>query len=346
MTPRASRRLYFSLGAIFALFALVLLGILALSPAGRELMPQAGFFGAIALLVGYIVYAKGRTTALLKEEADASREEAERAFEQLCAGPALTTGVSLRWRARTYVVAVVVLLGAAAVAALGWSEGSWVVLGASGLVFAWVAKALLARLAEPEMLLVSPQGIEDRRRYGLISWQDIESVFLHEYEIKGTKAAVLSITVREPEAYMQRLAPLARFLLRAERLGLSQDIRLPLQGLDMAPLAVFRLIRAFHERTLPAGAIEGNDNFYTVDVEAARLKQLMADFEKTRAVPGSASGAKTRRQEELLARMEGLTKADRDRALQTRARARKTQWTAVAVAIALVIAVLLAAAAA
>jgi hypothetical protein len=111
-----------------------------------------------------------------------------------------------------------------------------------------------------------------------------------EYEIKGTKAATLSIGVRDPEAYSRRLGPIARFLLRVGTLGFSDDIRFELQTLDMAPLALFRLIRAFHERVLPAGAISGTDSYYRVDLEGGKLKEVMADLEKTFAGSTSASG--------------------------------------------------------
>ena len=335
MSPRARRYLHM-LGAIFALLAAIVLGLLGVSPMGKELAPPAGFFAASALLVAYVAFAQRRATALLKEEAERNRDRAERAFHELSAGPALTTGVSLRWRTRTYVLSIVMLLGAAAGAALGWSEGAWVVAGGSGLAFAWIAKALLARLAEPEVLLVGPQGIEDRMRYGLIPWRDIEGVIFQEREVKGTKVATLSLDVREPEAYLQRLGPLARLSRRAEVLGLDDDIRLQLHGLDMAPRAVFRLIRAFHEKAVPAGAIEANDNLYRVDVEGAKLKALMADLQ---ASPTPAS------REALLARMEALAQQDRERLSQVRARVRKTQWTAIAVVIVFVIAVVMAASA-
>ena len=93
MTPRALRYLH-SFGAIFALLAAVALGLIALSPAGRALMPPVALVGAIVLLVGYVLYAKRRTTALLQAEERQSHEEADRAFAELSATPALTTGVS------------------------------------------------------------------------------------------------------------------------------------------------------------------------------------------------------------------------------------------------------------
>ena len=332
MTPRALRYLH-SFGAIFALLAAVALGLIALSPAGRALMPPVALVGAIVLLVGYVLYAKRRTTALLQAEERQSHEEADRAFAELSATPALTTGVALRWRARTYVLTVFVLLVGATVAVLGWSEGAWVVAAGGGLMFLWVAKTLLGRLAEPEVLLVGPQGIDDRMRFGLIPWQDIDGVFFQEREVKGTKVATLSIDVRNPEAYLQRLGPLARLSRRGEMLGFDDGIPLQLHGLDMAPRAVFRLIRAFHEKAVPSGAIEGNDNLYRVDAEGAKLKTLMADFE---ASPARAS------HDELLARTEALAKRNRERLVEVRARVRKTQWMAIAVVIAFVVVLVLA----
>jgi hypothetical protein len=329
------------LGAIFAVLAVIVLGMIGISPAGKEVMPPVGFFVGIAVLVGYIVYAQRRATALVTEEANLSREEADRAFERLSATPALTTGVSLRWRTRTYVGLIVVLVATAAGAALGWAERSWLLLALSGLMFMWAAKTLLARLAEPVVLRVGPMGIEDTFRFGLIPWQDIESVSLGEYEIKGTKAATLSVGVREPGAYWRRLGPVPRFRLRAETLGFSDDMRFELQGLDMAPLALFRLIRAFHERLLPAGAISGTDNYYRVDLEGGKLKEVIAELEKTFAASTLRSAAPTRRQEELMARMNALIKVDDKRISGSRVRAAKMNRAAIlAIVIALLIALL------
>jgi len=325
VTPRARRYLH-TLGAIFAVFAVIVVGMIGISPVGKEVMPPAGFFAAVATLVGYIVYAQRRTVALVKEEAERSGEEADRALERLSASGALMTGVAVRWRARTYIGFTVVLVAAGAVGAGAWSARSWWLLALCGLLFAWAAKNLLARLGEPEVLRISPMGIEDKLRFGLIPWQDIVSVFLHEYEIKGTKAASLSIGVRDPGAYARRLGPVARFSHRAETLGFSNDIQFQVQTLDMAPLALFRLIRAFHERTLPAGAIFGTANYYRVDREGAKMKQVMAELEKTLAGSASASGAPTRQQEELMARMDALLKADNERISSTRTPVEKTNW--------------------
>jgi hypothetical protein len=341
VTPRARRYLH-TLGAIFALLAVIVLGILGIASVGEDLMPQAGVFAAfVALLLGFIVYAQRRATALVKDEAKLSREEADRAFERLSASPALTTGVTVRWRARTYVLFLVVLVAAGAVATGAWSERSWLLLALAGLSFAWAAKALLARLREPDVLQVGPMGIEDKIGFGLIPWRDIESVFLHEYEIKGTKAASLSIGVRDPGAYSRRLGPVARFWSRAETLGISDAIRLQIQTLDIAAPVLFRVIRAFHERAVPAGAIWGTDNYYQVDLGGAKLKQVMAELEKTFAGPAPASGVPTKRQEELMARMDAVIKAENERISTTRARAEKTNWAAIlAVVLALLIALL------
>jgi hypothetical protein len=336
VTPRARRYLH-TLGAIFAVFAVILLGMIGISPVAKELMPPAGFFAAIAALVGYIVYAQRRTVALVKEEAERSGEEADRALERLRASGALMTGVAVRWRARTYIGFTVVLVAAGAVGAWAWSARSWWMLALSGLLFAWAAKNLLARLGEPEVLRIGPMGIEDKLRFGLIPWQDIVSVFLHEYEIKGTKAASLSIGVRDPAAYTQRLGPVARFSHRAETLGFSDDIQFQAHTLNMAPLALFRLIRAFHERTLPAGAIFDAANYYRVDLEGAKMKQVMAELEKNFAGSASASGAPTRQQQDLLARMDALLKTGNERVSSTRASTRapveKTNWPLVLVVV-------------
>ena len=295
MTPRARRYLY-GLGSILAVFPLIALGFVALSPGGRELM-HAGHFAAIVALLGFVVYAHRRTTALVNEEAEQSRREADRALEPLSVSTALATGLTLRWRAGTYVRLIVLLVALGAAAAWMWSERSWLLLGLSSLMFAWTAKMLLGRVREPDVLRVGPMGIEDSTGVGLISWQDIKSVFLHESEIKGTKTASLSIDVRDPEAYLQRLDPVARFGVRLGPRGFGDAIRIQVQTLDMAPLALFRLIRAFHERALPAGAISGVDNYYVVDLPFGELEQIMAELRKT----ASASGGPTRREQELAA---------------------------------------------
>jgi hypothetical protein len=46
VTPRALRYLH-TLGAIFALLALFVLGLFRISPAGEELLPKAGVFAAM-----------------------------------------------------------------------------------------------------------------------------------------------------------------------------------------------------------------------------------------------------------------------------------------------------------
>lgn len=322
------------LGAIFAVLAVIVFGIIGLSPAGNEVMPPGAAIAGIALLVGYIVYAQRRSASLVKEEADRSREEADRVFERLRTSPP-TTGISLRWRARTYVLLVVMLIATAASAAVGWAERSSSLLIIGGLVFIWALKTLLARLAEPVVLRIGPAGIEDTSRFGLIPWQDIERVFLHEHEIKGTKTASLSVGVRDPGAYSRRLGPIARLWSRTETLGFGDDIRFPLQALDMAPLAVFRLIRAFHERALPAGALSGTDNFYQVDIEGGKLNQLMAELKESLAESDPGSGAPSRRHQELMARMDALVKSDNERMSRTLARARKTNRAAIILAIAI-----------
>lgn len=322
VSPRGRRYLHM-LGAIVAVFAVLVLGIIALASAGRNVIALAGSIAGIAVLVAYILYAHRRTNALLKEEADLSREQADRAFEQLKASQALTTAVSLRWRARTHVAAIVLVIATAGGAALGWAKGLWLLLVLSGLGFILLVKTLLGRFAEPVVLRIGPTGIEDLGRFGLIPWQDIERVSLHEYEMKGTRAASLSIGVRDPVAYSRRVGALARFWLRAETLGIGDEIQFQLQALDMAPPAVFRVVRAFHERVLPDGALSGTDNFYQVDIEGAKLNELMAELENSVAA-SPASAAPGRRHEELMARMDALVKADTEKMSRTLARARKT----------------------
>jgi hypothetical protein len=233
------------------------------------------------------------------------------------------------------------LVATAAAAAAGWAERSWFMLVLGSLVLIWVVRMLLARLAEPVVLRIGPLGIEDTTRFGRIPWQDIESVFLHEYEIKGTKTATLSIGVREPETYAQRLGPVARFWLRIETLGSGGDIRFQVHTLDMAPLAIFRLIRVFHERVLPAGALFGTDNSYRVDIEGGKLNELMAELEKSFAELTPASGMPSRRQEELMARMNALLKTDNERVSRSCAQVGKTNRAAIlAIVIGLLIALL------
>jgi hypothetical protein len=337
VTLRARRYLH-SLGAVFAVLAVIVLGMVAISPGGKELTPQGGFAAIVALLA-YIVYAQRRTAALVKEEAEQSREEADRALERLRGSAALTTGVTLRWRVRTYVLSIVALVPGRR-RRLGVERALLAAAGAlCAPMFAWVAKALLGRIREPDVLRVGSMGIEDNIGLGLIPWQDIKSVFLHEYEMKGTKVASLSIDLHDPGTYLRRLGPVARFWFRVGTLGFGNAIRIQVQTLDMAPLALFRLIRTFHERALPAGAISGTGNYYVVDLPGGKLKQLMAELEKTFAGPAPASGAPTRRQEDLMASMDALIKAEKEQTSATRARAEKTtNWAPI---LAVVLAVLI-----
>lgn len=202
---------------------MLVLGVLGIAAAvGKELMPALGYFVAVAALIGYIVYAGRRSTALVEEEAQQVREEADRVFHRLDASPELTGGVTLRWRARTYVAFIVLLLAAGAVVVWGWGARPWLLLALGGLTFAWAAKSLLTRLAEPDILLVGPSGIEDKIRFGLIPWQDIEKVFLHQFEVKGRKGATLSVGVRDPAAYLARLGPIGRLSLSRRNARLEQ----------------------------------------------------------------------------------------------------------------------------
>jgi hypothetical protein len=328
------------LGVVLAVFLLILFGFVAISRGGMDLM-RAWYYVAIVAVLGYIVYAQRRTTALLKEEAEQSREEADRALAPLNLSATLGTGLTLRWRARTYVGLLVMLIVLGASAAWAWSERSWLLLALCGVMLAWAARALVGRIREPEVLRIGPIGIEDTIGVGLIPWQDIKSVSLQQSEIKGTKTASLSIDVRED--YLQRLGPVARFRIGLDTLGFGDAIRIQVQTLDMVPLALFRLIRAFHERTLPAGAISGNDGYYVVDLPLGELKQVMAELDKTLVGPASASGGLTRRQEELTARLDAVLKAHQEQTSMTLARADKVRrWPAiVAVLLALLIMALL-----
>jgi hypothetical protein len=137
------------LGAIFATLAVFVLGSIALLSADTDATSLAGLIAGIAVLVGYIFYAQRRATALVKEVAALSRENADREIERLRASSALTTGVNVRWRARTYVACIVLLIGAATGAAMGWTARSGLLLVLSSLAFIWIFKTLLARLAEP-----------------------------------------------------------------------------------------------------------------------------------------------------------------------------------------------------
>jgi cbb3-type cytochrome oxidase subunit 3 len=339
VTPRVQRYLH-TLGAILASLAAIVLTLFRMSPAGEELMPKAAVFAAILLLLlGYVAYAYRRTKALLDEEAARSREETDRALERLRHSPVQGTEVNVRWRARTYVIFITVLVGAGAGAALAWSERSWHWLALSGLIFAWAAKALLARFLDPAVLRVGPVGIEDKFKFGLIPWQDIENVFLEEYKIKGTKVVNLSIGVRDPREYSRRLSPLARFSYRLDRLVSSDAIRLPVQTLDIAPVALFRYVRAFHERAVPAAAFSGTDNYYVADLELGKMKQAMAELDKRLAGPAPASGLPGAQAEELMARMDALLKADRKRISSAQATVERTNWVVI---IAVVVGLLLA----
>jgi hypothetical protein len=299
MSPRARRYLHM-LGAILALIMAVIAGLVGVLLLAKDPMMAVGYLAAAALLVAYVLYAQRRSVALEKEEARRSGEEASQAFDRLRSSPEFTTGVTLRWRARTYFLFVVLLAALGAATVWGWYESLWLLVGLCVPMFAWAAKSLLARLAEPDVMRVGPQGIEDLVRFGTIPWQDVTQVFLHESEIKGTKVSELSLEVRDPAAYLSRLGPLARLARRAETLGFRRDLRFPLQTLNMAPGVVFRVIRAFHERTLPPGAISGADHFYMVDLEGAELKAIMAELDKIGAGPLPA---------DLAARMDAAIKA-------------------------------------
>lgn len=339
MSPRARRRLY-TLGAMLAVFALVPLGFVATSPAGGDLM-HGGYFAAIAALLGFIVYAQRRAAVLLKEQEEQSREEAERALELLNA-TGMTNGVTLRWRARTWLLVIIALLVTGAGAAWGWSERSWLTLVTSGLMLAWAAKVFLWRVGEPEVLRIGAAGIEDNTGLGLIPWQDIKSVFLHESAIRGTKVAGLSIGLQDPGAYWRRLGPITRLRHRDTLFGSSDAIRIQVHTLDMAPPALFRVVRAFHERALPPGALSGRDKFYGVDLRFGEIKQLVAELEKLAAGPPSASGGPTRREEELAARLDALIEAEREQIAKTLAQVRRTNWAAI-IAVLLALLVVLAA---
>ena len=326
VAPHIQRFLH-SLGAIFAILLMIGLAIVHASPWGEELLPDAAVRATIVtLLLAYVVYAHRRTKALVKAEAEQSRQEAERTLARLRATPVPATAVGLRWRVRTYVLFAVALIGAGTGAVVAWSHQSWLPLALLALAFVWAAKPLLARLSEPDVLRVGPNGIEDRLKFGMIAWPDITSVLLHEYEIKGAKAANLSIGVRNPEAYMARLGPVARFWLRLDMLISRDLIRLPIQTLDIAPPALFGLVRAFHERAAPAGAILGNDKYYEIDVEFAKMKQAMAALEKSVGERGAAPGAPSARARELMARMDAVIRADRERISKARATVEKTNW--------------------
>lgn len=338
MSARARRYLYM-LGVVLAVFPLILLGFVAISPGGMDLMRE-WHYAVIVALLGYIVYAQRRTTALLKEEAEESRQEADRALAPLNLSTTLGTGLILRWRARTYLGLLVMLIVLGASAAWAWSERSWLLLALCGLMLAWTASALLGRIREPDALRIGPEGIEDTIGVGLIPWQDIRSVSLLQSEIKGTKTASLSIDVSE--AYLQRLGPVARLRIRLDTLGYSDAIRIQVHTLDMAPLALFRLIRAFHERTLPAGAISGKDEFYMVDLPFGELKQVMAELDKTLVGPASASGGPTPRQEELMVRLDAVVKAHQEQTSMTLARADKVRrWPAIVAVLLVVLTMLL-----
>ncbi len=325
------------LGVVLAVFALILFGFAAISR-GLDLM-RAWHYAAVVALLVYIVYAQRRTTVLVKEETEETRQEADRALAPLNLSTTLASGLTLRWRARTYVGSLIMVIVLGASAAWAWSERSWLLLALCGMILAWTAGALLGRIREPEVLRIGPMGIEDTIGVGLIPWQDVKSVSLQQSEIKGTKTASLWIDVRE--AYLEGLSPVARFWLRLDTLGYRNAIRIQVHTLDMAPVALFRLIRAFHERTLPAGAISGKDEFYMVDLPFGEWKQVMAELDKTLVGPASASGGLTRRQEELAARLDAVVKAHQEQTSRTLAQADKVKrWPAI-VAVLLVVLIML-----
>ena len=333
-----------------AFLAVIVLGILGIAAVNEDLMPQAGAsVGVAALLLGYVAYAQRRTSKLLREEATQSGEEADREFARLSQGPAMTTGVTLRWRPRTYLMHVLALALLGIGLAWGRFEESWIIVAFFAAPLLLLARALFGRLRSPEVLRVGPAGIEDEVKFGLIPWQDVESASLYEDELKGVKVASLTIGVKDPEPYVRRLGPLARLWLRAETLGGSDAIRIQLQTLDMAPSTLFRIVRGFHERTLPAGAIFSLGNYYQVDIAGGKLRQAMAEadkeFEALKASPGTAP---TARLEELLARVETLgrdeLKASRERGDRYAARIKKAKpWLVLTIGllVALVILVLL-----
>jgi hypothetical protein len=171
-------------------------------------------------------------------------------------------------------------------------------------------------------------GIDDRGRFGLIPWQDIESVSLYEDEVKSAKIAGLTVNVRDPEPYVRRLRPLARFWARAEMMGGSAAIRIQLHTLDLAPSTLFRVVRGFHERTLPAGAILCLGNYYQVDPEGGRLRQAMAEVNRElEALSADPAAAPTARLEELMERVKTLDreelKASRERSDRVLAQIKK-----------------------
>lgn len=105
-------------------------------------------------------------------------------------------------------------------------------LGGAGLV----ATAVYAARRPPRVIL-DQRGIDDRRGFGWIAWDEICSV-VPQSTNRGT---FLQVEVQSPQAYWKRLKPWRRRALRA----VAQANRLPvrLDGLEPAPEAAENFLR-------------------------------------------------------------------------------------------------------
>lgn len=268
--PRA-RRVYYMLGTIAALLAIVGLAIWALvaASAGRPL--QAVVAAAlIACSVGFVALAHRRTNALIEQAEEEDRAAGRADFERWArAGHGAFVA---HIRPLVYLALLPFACGLASLTFLAIKDAAWVLAALCGVFTFPFAALLLLYLRNREAFVIDSRGVDDRIYFGHIPWNEIRGAVLWSHEMRGLRVE-LFLEVPDVRPYLARQGFIARIMSWGMTSG-GTTLRLPVKMLDQPPHAVFAALRQFHERAVPRGSMLGDGDSYRVEPMWARASEL------------------------------------------------------------------------
>lgn len=280
-------------------------------------------------LVLWLAYRASKTSEEVAQLQAADAREAEYAHWLAADVDRMALRVRMSWKGWLMLAA-----GLALFAVIGWVAWQGDKTAAAALFFGvagLVALGAVRGVVRGGLLVIGPDGVDDRRRFGLIPWDAVKGAHLSYTEARHMTIPRLWLDVGDSAPFEAAQPRLLRWLNKLD-FPMPGMLEVPLNLTDQPPTRVLAAVRRGNAQSAPPDAFFDAGLSYQIDREFARIKALSdATLEEARAVEGMPHGAAKiaaeeawrRKSEERLALVETITARRTGRAGKTSVGARR-----------------------